>query len=87
MQNLFFLGGGFWGVWGAPRPHLGVARVGKRYTSSYDHDMWPVIILERSALAVKSYHPETLAAEEEKIKNNNNSDKIIRHSRREAGNA
>ena len=57
-------GGGFWGVWGAPRPHPGVARVGKRYTSSYDHDMWPVKILERSGLAVKSYHPETLAAEE-----------------------
>ena len=29
-------GGGFWG---APRPHPGVARVRKRYTSSYDHDM------------------------------------------------
>ena len=23
---LFFGGGGFWGVWGAPRPHPGVAR-------------------------------------------------------------
>ena len=83
----FFWGGGF-GVFGAPHaPTWGSRGVGKRYTSSYDHDMWPVIILERSALAVKSYHPETLAAEEEKIKNNNNSDKIIRHSRREAGNA
>ena len=57
-------GGGFWGVWGAPRPHPGVARGRKQYTSSYDHDMWPVKILERSGLAVKSYHPETLAAEE-----------------------
>ena len=36
----------------------------KRYTSSYDHDIWPAKILERSDLAVKSYHPETLAAEE-----------------------
>ena len=27
--------------------------------------MWPVKILERSGLAVKSYHPETLAAEDE----------------------
>ena len=26
-KNLFFGGGGgFWGVWGAPRPHPGVAR-------------------------------------------------------------
>ena len=62
------LSGGGGGFWGAPRPHPGVARVGKRYTSSYDHDMWPVKILERSGLAVKSYHPETLAAEEEKKK-------------------
>ena len=61
--------------------------VGKQYTSSYDHDMWPVKILERSGLAVKSYHPETLAAEEEKKKKKKNSDKTIRHSRREAGNA
>ena len=49
--------------------------VGKRYTSSYDHDMWPVKILERSGLAVKSYHSETLAAEElkkqKKIKKKN----------------
>ena len=64
-QKFIFRGGGwggFWGVWG----HPGDARVGKQYTSSYDHDMWPVKILERSGLAVKSYHPETLAAEEEK---------------------
>ena len=47
---------------------LGPRGVGKQYTSSYDHDMWPVKILERSGLAVKSYHPETLAAEEEKKK-------------------
>ena len=27
MHNFFFRGGGgFWGVWGAPRPHPGVAR-------------------------------------------------------------
>ena len=39
-KNLFFGGGGgFWGVWGAPRPHPGSRGVGKRYTSSYDHDM------------------------------------------------
>ena len=51
--------------------------------------MWPVKILERSGLAVKSYHPETLAAEEEKKKKKKrkkkekkNSDKTIRHSRR-----
>ena len=25
-NKLFFGGGGFWGVWGAPRPHPGVAR-------------------------------------------------------------
>ena len=42
-------GGGIF--WGAPRPHPGV---GKRYTSSFDHDPLPV----------KSYRPETLAAEE-----------------------
>ena len=68
MQKKKIFRGGFWGVWGAPRPHPGVARVGKQYTSSYDHDMWPVKILERSGLAVKSYHPETLAAEEENKK-------------------
>ena len=62
--TIFRGGGGFWGVWGAPRPHPGSRGVGKQYTSSYDHDMWPVKILERSGLAVKSYHPETLAAEE-----------------------
>ena len=61
-------GGGFWGVWGTPRSHRGSRGVGKRYTSSYDHDMLPVKILERSGLAVKSYHLETLAAEEYKIK-------------------
>ena len=62
-------GGGDFGVFGAPHaPTRGSRGVGKRYTSSYDHDMWPVKILERSGLAVKSYHPETLAAEEEKKK-------------------
>ena len=55
-QKFIFRGGGTRGSRG----------VGKQYTSSYDHDMWPVKILERSGLAVKSYHPETLAAEEEK---------------------
>ena len=86
-KNLFFGGGGGdFGVFGAPHaPTRGSRGVGKQYTSSYDHDMWPVKILERSGLAVKSYHPETLAAEEEKKKKN--SDKTIRHSRREAGNA
>ena len=65
----FFFGGGDFGVFGAPQaPTRGSRGVGKRYTSSYDHDMWPVKILERSGLAVKSYHPETLAAEEEKNK-------------------
>ena len=59
-----FSGGGG-GVFGAPyAPTRGSRGVGKQYTSSYDHDMWPVKILERSGLAVKSYHPETLAAEE-----------------------
>ena len=58
-------GGGNFGVFGAPHaPTRGSRGVGKQYTSSYDHDMWPVKILERSGLAVKSYHPETLAAEE-----------------------
>ena len=63
---LFFGGGGGdFGVFGAPHaPTRGSRGVGKRYTSSYDHDMWPVKILERSGLAVKNYHPETLAAEE-----------------------
>ena len=60
-------GGADFGVFGAPHaPTRGSRGVGKRYTSSYDHDLWPVWILERSGLAVKSYHPETLAAEEEK---------------------
>ena len=60
---------GDFGVFGAPHaPTRGSRGVGKQYTSSYDHDMWPVKILQRSGLAVKSYHPETLAAEEEKKK-------------------
>ena len=68
-ENIFSLrnvpGGGDFGVFGAPHaPTRGSRGVGKQYTSSYDHDMWPVKILERSGLAVKSYHPETLAAEE-----------------------
>ena len=64
-KNLFFGGGGDFGVFGVPHaPTRGSRGVGKRYTSSYDHDMWSVKILERSGLAVKSYHPETLAAEE-----------------------
>ena len=71
-----------WGEWGGGKVEFltektfplrnvpGVLKRGvrKQYTSSYDHDMWPVKILERSGLAVKSYHPETLAAEEEKKK-------------------
>ena len=66
-NNLFFGGGGGLGCLGRPHaPTRGSRGVGKQYTSSYDHDMWPVKILERSGLAVKSYHPETLAAEEEK---------------------
>ena len=82
------MGGGDFGVFGAPHaPTRGSRGVGKLYTSSYDHDMWPVKILERSGLAVKSYHPETLAAEEEKKRKTKISDKTIRHSRREAGNA
>ena len=64
-QWFFFGGGGGVGVFGAPHaPTRGSRGVGKQYTSSYDHDMWPVKILERSGLAVKNYHPETLAAEE-----------------------
>ena len=70
LLNFFFQkcswgSGGDFGVFGAPHaPTRGSRGVGKRYTSSYDHDMWPVKILERSGLAGKSYHPETLAAEE-----------------------
>ena len=61
--KIYFSGGG--GDFGAPHaPTQGSRGVRKRYTSSYDHDMWPVKILERSGLAVKSHHPETLAAEE-----------------------
>ena len=64
-QIYFSGGGGGFGVFGAPHaPTRGSRGVGKRYTSSYGHDMCPVKILERSGLAVKSYHPETLAAEE-----------------------
>ena len=70
-------GGGILGCLGHPTPPPGGRAVGKWYTSSYDHDLWPVKILENSGLAVKSYHPETLAAEEK-----TNSDKTIRHSRR-----
>ena len=39
-KNLFFGGGGDFGVFGAPHaPTRGSRGVGKRYTSSYDHDM------------------------------------------------
>ena len=38
--NYFFFGGGDFGVFGAPHaPTRGSRGVGKRYTSSYDHDM------------------------------------------------
>ena len=38
--NKFFFGGGDFGVFGAPHaPTRGSRGVGKRYTSSYDHDM------------------------------------------------
>ena len=48
--NFFFRGGGG-GILGAPHaPTRGSRGVGKRYTSSYDHDIWPVKILERSRL-------------------------------------
>ena len=57
--------GGDFGVFGAPHaPTRGSCGVGKRYTSFYDHDPWLAKILKRFGLAVKSYHPETLAAEE-----------------------
>ena len=51
----------------------------------FGHDPWLAKILERSALAFKSYRPETLAAEEEffltkEQEKRQNSDKIIRHS-------
>ena len=55
----FYLGGGILGCLG--RPTRGV---GKRYTSSVDHDPRPAKILERSALSVKIHRPDTLAAEE-----------------------
>ena len=74
----------FWnfGVFGAPHASTrGSREIGKRYTSSFNHDPWPAKILERSALAVKSYRPETLAAAEKKTRKKNNSDKTIRHSR------
>ena len=43
---------------------LGWRWIGKRYTSSFDHDPWLAKILEWSALAFKSCRPETLTAEE-----------------------
>ena len=65
MASLQFGGGGDFGAFGAPHaPTRGSRGVGKRYTSSYGHDISLVKILEQSGLAVKSYHPETLAAEE-----------------------
>ena len=63
-KYIFRGGGGDFGVFGAPHAPTRARGVRKRYTSSYGHDMWPVKILERSGLAVKNYHPETLAAEE-----------------------
>ena len=58
-------GGGVWGVWGAPRPHPGGGHVG----SENDTLLPMTMICDRFkfwSLAVKSYHPETLAAEEKK---------------------
>ena len=44
------------GEFGAPyAPTRGSCRVGKRYTSSFDHGPWRAKL---SNLAVKSYHPE-----------------------------
>ena len=67
-EHKFFFPTNFvWGVgdFGVPHaPTRGSRGVRKGYTSSYDHDTWPAKILEQSTLAVKSYHPETLAAEE-----------------------
>ena len=68
-HTICFLEGDF-GVFGAPHARTrGSCGVGKRYTSSndHDHDLWPVNILERSGLAVKNYHPETLARKNKKI--------------------
>ena len=55
----------FWGLGGGVQVGGGGVEF---LTEIHHHDMWPVKILERSGLAVKSYHPETLAAEEEKKK-------------------
>ena len=42
-EIFFFGGGGDFGVFGAPHaPTRGSRGVGKQYTSSHDHDMWPV---------------------------------------------
>ena len=39
-KKIFFRGGGDFGVFGVPHaPTRGSRGVGKRYTSSYDHDM------------------------------------------------
>ena len=48
-QIIIIFWGEDFGVFGAPHaPTQGSRGVGKWYTSSYDHDLWPVKILERS---------------------------------------
>ena len=66
-------------MFGAPHaPTRGSRGVGKRHTSSYDHGMLPVKILERSGLAVKKLSSGNLGGgrrKNKKIKKKNNSDK------------
>ena len=82
-------GGGFWGIWGAPRPHPGVARGMENYillpmTMTCDRlKFWSGPAWQSKIIIQKPWRRKN-----KKNKYiNNNSDKTIRHSRREAGNA
>ena len=63
MQFFIFFGGGILGCLGRPTPPPG-GRAGSENDTLLPMTMTCDRLKERSGLAVKSYHPETLAAEE-----------------------
>ena len=96
-KKIFGGGGGFWGVWGAPRPHPGVARGRKTIhfflwpwhgdrLKFWSGPAWRSKVIIRKPWRRKK-KKRTKKKKRKKKKKKKNSDKPIRHSRREAGNA
>ena len=71
--HICFLGGGDFGVFGAPHtPTRGSRGVGKQYTSSYDHDPWPAKIPAwRSKVIIRKPLRRKNKKQEKKIKQGN----------------